>query len=63
MVLKIAHRGGSNYAPENTIEAFKKALKLKVDIIEFDVHHTKDGKLIVMHGHNTTCNITRSSVI
>ena len=52
MVLKIAHRGGSNYAPENTLGAFKKAVKLKVDIIEFDVHHTKDGKLIVMHDHN-----------
>lgn len=52
MVLKIAHRGASYYAPENTLEAFKKALKLKVDVVEFDVHHTKDGKLIVMHDDN-----------
>jgi len=52
MVLKIAHRGASRYAPENTIEAFKKALKLKVDVVEFDVHHTKDGNLIVMHDDN-----------
>jgi len=52
MVLKIAHRGGSNYAPENSLEAFKKALKLKVDVVELDVRHTKDGKLIVMHDNN-----------
>jgi len=52
MVLKIAHRGASHYAPENTLEAFKKALKLKVGAVEFDVHHTKDGKLIVMHDDN-----------
>ena len=52
MILKIAHRGASCYAPGNTLEAFKKALKLKVDVVEFDVHHTKDGKLIVMHDDN-----------
>ena len=52
MVLRIAHRGASIYAPGNTLEAFKKALKLKVDIVEFDIHHTKDGKLIVMHDDN-----------
>lgn len=52
MVLKIAHRGASNYAPENTLEAFKKAIQLKADIVEFDVHPTKDGKIIVMHDHN-----------
>lgn len=49
MVLKIAHRGASNYAPENTIEAFKKAVEMEIDIVEFDVHRTKDGKLVVMH--------------
>jgi len=49
MVLKIAHRGASNYAPENTIEAFKKAIRLGVDVVEFDVHRTKDNKIIVMH--------------
>lgn len=52
MALKIAHRGASHYAPENSLEAFKKALKLKVDVVEFDVHHTKDGKLIVIHDDN-----------
>lgn len=49
MVLRIAHRGFSSKAPENSIEAFKKAAKSKIDMVEFDVHETKDGKLIVMH--------------
>ena len=52
MVLRIAHRGASSYAPENTLEAFRKAVKLKLDIVEFDVHHTKDGKLVIIHDHN-----------
>ena len=52
MVLRIAHRGASDYAPENTLEAFRKAVELKLDAVEFDVHHTKDGNLIVMHDHN-----------
>ena len=52
MVLRIAHRGASDYAPENTLEAFRKAVELKLDVVEFDVHHTKDGKLIIMHDHN-----------
>ncbi|MCH7850357.1 MAG: glycerophosphodiester phosphodiesterase [Nanoarchaeota archaeon] len=52
MVLKIAHKGASKYAPENTLEAFNKATKLNVDIVEFDVHLTKDKKVVIMHDHN-----------
>lgn len=32
-----AHRGASGYAPENTLEAFKKAEKMKADGVELDV--------------------------
>jgi glycerophosphoryl diester phosphodiesterase len=46
----IAHRGASGYAPENTLEAFEKAIVLGADMIEFDVIQTKDKELIVMHG-------------
>ena len=60
MVLKIAHKGASRYAPANTIEAFMKALELKVDVVEFDVRHTKDGKLIVMH--DDTVNKTTEGI-
>lgn len=45
----IAHRGASGYAPENTMEAFKLAIKQKADMIETDVHLSKDGTLIIMH--------------
>jgi glycerophosphoryl diester phosphodiesterase len=45
----IAHRGSSGYTPENTLASFAKALEQKVDIIEFDVHLTKDGEIIVIH--------------
>jgi len=51
MVLRIAHRGASDYAPENTLKAFRKAVELKLDAVEFDVHHTKDGKLVIMHDY------------
>ncbi|MFQ6042046.1 MAG: glycerophosphodiester phosphodiesterase [Candidatus Poribacteria bacterium] len=49
MYLKIAHRGASGYEPENTIRAFEKAIELGADMIELDVHLSRDGRLIVMH--------------
>jgi len=47
--LIVAHRGGAALAPENTLAAFENALKLGVDMVECDVHLTKDGEVIVMH--------------
>jgi glycerophosphoryl diester phosphodiesterase len=49
MVLRVAHRGASAYALENTLEAFEKAIELKADMIEFDVHLTKDKEVVIMH--------------
>lgn len=48
-ILKIAHRGASAYAPENTLTAFNKAIELGADMIELDIHLCKTGELIVMH--------------
>lgn len=48
-MLKIGHRGASGYAPENTIEAFQKAIALGADGIEFDVHFSADQQLVVIH--------------
>ena len=48
-VLNIAHRGARAFAPENTIQSFKKAIELGCHMIELDVHHSKDRKLIVVH--------------
>lgn len=44
-----AHRGASGDYPENTMLAFKKALRIGIDGMELDVHKSKDGQLIVVH--------------
>ncbi len=44
-----AHRGASGTFPENTIAAFKEAARLPVYGVEFDVHMTADGELVVIH--------------
>ena len=44
-----AHRGASDTHPENTIAAFREAIRLGAQMIEFDVATTKDGKLVLMH--------------
>jgi len=44
-----AHRGASHYAPENTMASFKKAVEMRADGIEIDVHKSKDGYLMVCH--------------
>ena len=48
-ILKIAHRGAKAYEPENTLQAFQKALDLNSDGIELDVHLSNDGHIIVIH--------------
>ncbi len=45
----IAHRGFSGLYPENTLIAFQKALDLKVDGMECDIHFTADNQMVVMH--------------
>src|SRR5437867_120130 len=48
-VLRIAHRGASGRAPENTHVAFAAALELGVDAIEIDCQLSADGELVVIH--------------
>jgi len=45
----LAHRGGSQLAPENTMAAFKKAAELGVHGFEIDIRLTKDEEIIVFH--------------
>lgn len=45
----IAHRGFSSAAPENTLAAFQKAIEIKANYFELDVHKTKDDSLVVIH--------------
>ncbi|MHA1744486.1 MAG: glycerophosphodiester phosphodiesterase [Promethearchaeota archaeon] len=47
--LVMAHRGDSANIPENTAQSFEDARKLKVDVIETDVHITKDNKFVLFH--------------
>jgi glycerophosphoryl diester phosphodiesterase len=44
-----AHRGAMGSHPENTIVAFREAVKAGAHMIEFDVRLTKDKKLVVLH--------------
>src|SRR2546421_850381 len=48
---RVAHRGGSHLAPQNTLAAFRNALTLPVDAIELDVHMSRDGHAIVFHDY------------
>lgn len=47
--LVAAHRGAMSDAPENTIEAFDLAVQGGADMIELDVHPTRDGRFAVLH--------------
>ena len=44
-----AHRGGAGLWPEASLGAFKNAIALSVDFLEFDLHLTADGQVVVIH--------------
>lgn len=48
-LLRIAHRGGAAYAPENTLEACRLGIQAGADLLETDVRQTRDGRLVLMH--------------
>jgi glycerophosphoryl diester phosphodiesterase len=47
--LKIAHRGASAYAPENSLLAFEKAVELGADMVEVDLRVTLDNRPVIAH--------------
>ena len=58
-----AHRAGGDLEPEETMAAFKLCMSnttYKVDVLEFDLHLTKDGELVLLHDDtvNRTSNAT-----
>ncbi len=55
------HRGARGLAPENTLPAFKEALKQHVDVIDMDIVMTQDGTLVVYHDLTLNPNITRNA--
>jgi glycerophosphoryl diester phosphodiesterase len=69
--LVVAHRGANVEAPENTIEAFERAIEAGADAVEFDVRITADGAAVVMHdpdvsrttdGEGLCCELTLSDI-
>ncbi len=47
--LTIGHRGVMGVEPENTLRSFVAAQEAGLDVIELDLHLSKDGALVVMH--------------
>jgi len=43
------HRGACGECPENTLVSFERALAQGADVLETDVHLTRDGEVIVLH--------------
>ena len=52
--LSFAHRGASAYRTENMLPSFALAKQSGVDILELDVHMTKDGVVVVHHDADLT---------
>ncbi|MEU8658938.1 glycerophosphodiester phosphodiesterase [Actinoplanes philippinensis] len=49
MLARVAHRGYSTVAPENTLPAFAAAVRAGATVVEFDVRATRDGVPVVIH--------------
>ncbi|MGI6083168.1 MAG: glycerophosphodiester phosphodiesterase [Limnochordia bacterium] len=67
----LGHRGAMGHAPENTMASFAKAIELKTDMTELDVHLSRDGELIVIHdpgverttdGEGLVCELTLAQI-
>jgi glycerophosphoryl diester phosphodiesterase len=65
--LDVAHQGGEDEFPSNTMYAFERSLQVGADMLELDVGVTKDGQVVVMHdttvdrttnGHGTVASFT-----
>jgi glycerophosphoryl diester phosphodiesterase len=50
-LIRVGHKGAHHVAPGNTIESFQAALEHGVDMIEFDVLRTRDGRLVLAHDY------------
>jgi glycerophosphoryl diester phosphodiesterase len=45
----VGHRGARALAPENTLRAFEIAIARGLDMVELDVHLSRDGEVVVIH--------------
>lgn len=53
-MINYAHRGASEYYPENTLRSFYAGLDMRADGIETDIQRTKDGVLVLHHDDTLT---------
>lgn len=60
-IMVVGHRGCAGLLPENTLEGFKHAFEMGVDAVEFDVHLTKDGIVIVNHDFRLNTALTKNA--
>ena len=51
-LIRVGHKGADHVAPGNTAESFDAALSHGVDMIEFDVLSTRDGRLVLAHDYD-----------
>lgn len=58
-----AHRGGASLMPENTIAAFKNALRLGVPILEFDMNLTADNQIVLHHDVDVNPAICKAAAV
>ena len=70
-VLVVAHRGDWRNAPENSLQAFQNCIDMGVDMIELDLHMSKDSVLFLMHdntvdrttnGHGKVSDLTAAEL-
>jgi glycerophosphoryl diester phosphodiesterase len=47
--IAIAHRGDPSSERENTLRAFRAAVRAGADMVELDLRRTKDGEIVVLH--------------
>jgi glycerophosphoryl diester phosphodiesterase len=50
-LIRVGHKGADHVAPGNTAASFEAALEHGVDMIEFDVLRTRDGRLMLAHDY------------
>jgi glycerophosphoryl diester phosphodiesterase len=62
-VLVIAHQGGEELWPSNTMFAYQNAMDLGVDVLEMDIHGTGDGALVAMHDESVDRTTNGSGAI
>lgn len=59
----VGHRGSSGQYPENSIEAARYAIEQGVEAIEYDIHLTKDNKIVVMHDADISTTTNGSGLV